>query len=212
MGRIWIIATVHKDKGAADAVALADILKRRSPDVVFLETPPGQMEHYFSKQSLESQALKILSKHQSIDLIPVDIHVMDKAGMLTFHKLFDFLENHGDEVARSIDAHICSRTRSQGFSFLNSIDYIEAQAELEMQDDCIVQTNGDEAIQDLHAKWKEAQSSREHAMIENIASYCQSRQFDSACFLVGAAHIRSLRGIIERSKDGFIDVEWTFSV
>ncbi len=212
MGRISVIATVHKDNGAADSEALADILILTSPDVIFLETPPGQMEHYFSKQSLESRAIQILSKHQPIDLIPVDIHVMDKAEMLSFHKLFDFLENYGGDVARSLNERNLYSTRSQGFSFLNSTDYMESQAELERLYDYIVQTKGDGIIQGLHEKWKEAQSSREHAMIGNIACYCKSQNFDHAVFLVGAAHIRSLRGMIERNKDDFIDTEWRFSV
>lgn len=103
MGKISVIATVHKDNGAADSAALGDILKRISPDVIFLETPPGQMEHYFSKRSLESRAIQILSKYQSIDLIPVDIHVMDNAEILNFHRLFEFLGLHGGEVAQSIE-------------------------------------------------------------------------------------------------------------
>lgn len=212
MGMISVIGTVHKDNGAADFKALADILKFISPDVIFLETPPGQMEHYFSKQSLESRAIQVLSKHQPIDIIPVDIYVVDKAEMLSFHKLFDFLEKHGSEVARSIDEHILSSTRSQGFSFLNSADYIESQAELERLDDYIVKTKGDEVLQGLYEKWKEAQSIREQAMLRNIAFYCKNRNFDHAVFLVGAAHIRSLRGMIERSKEDFIDTEWRFNV
>ncbi|PNE02942.1 hypothetical protein A15D_01551 [Alcanivorax sp. MD8A] len=212
MGIISVIATVHRDNGAADSEALADILKLVSPDVIFLETPPGQMEHYFSKETLESRAIQILSKHQPIDLIPVDIHVMDKAEMLIFDRLFDFLENYGVEVARSIHERIYSSTRSQGFSFLNSTDYIESQSGLERLDDHIVETKGDEIIQGLYEKWKEAQASREHAMIANIAYYCKSQNFDHAVFLIGAAHIRSLRGMIERSKGDFIDTEWRFSV
>ena len=212
MGKISVIATVHKDNGAADSTALGDILKRISPDVIFLETPPGQMEHYFSKRSLESRAIQILSKHQSIDLIPVDIHVMDNVEILNFHRLFEFLGRHGGEVARSIGAYIFSNTRSHGFSFLSSTDYIEAQAELERLDGYIVETKGDELIQSLYERWKEVQSSREHAMIGNIASYCRSQNFDHAVFLVGAAHICSLRDMIERSKGDFADSAWRFSV
>lgn len=212
MGRISVIATVHKDNGAADAVALADILKRKSPDVVFLEIPPAEMEHFFSKRSLESRAIELLSKHQPIDLFPVDIQVMDEAEMRIFHRLFDFLEDFGGEVSRSIDTHILSCTRSHGFSFLNSTGYIEAQDELEFRDSYIVQAKGDEIIQSLHAKWKSVHSGRERAMIENIAYYCKSRHFDHAVFLVGAAHVRSLRCIIESSKDTFVDTEWVFGV
>lgn len=89
---------------------------------------------------------------------------------------------------------------------------MEAEAGLEKLDGHIVQTKGDKIIRSLYEKWKEVQSSREHAMIGNIASYCKSQNFDHAVFLVGAAHICSLRDMIERSKDDFADSEWRFSV
>ena len=210
MGKITAIGTVHRDNGAANALALASILQSKSPKVIFLETPAAKMVHYFSKPSLESRAIALLSKHQSVDLVPVDIEVMGDAEILDFHRLFDFFKSHGNEDSQSIDRNIQSRTRSSGFYYLNSPDYIKAQTELEKQYDCLVESQGDEDINGLQLKWKAAHLRRERAMIENIASYCRVKNFDNAVFLVGAAHVRPLRCAIESKTFLFADVEWVF--
>lgn len=212
MNRITVIATVHKENGAANSQALALILKRIAPEIIFVETPKEEMEQYFSSAGLESRAIALLTKYQAVNLVPVDIQVMSKSGLLRFRKLFKLLDSCCDEMAQSIHEKILQRVSSCGFYYLNSPDYIEAQAELEMQDERLVESQGDRVIRDLYMEWKDVQSIRESGMIEKIASYCKNERFQNAVFLVGAAHIHSLRGRITDRAHLFNNVEWVYGV
>lgn len=212
MSRITVVATVHKQNGAADAPALANILRDTLPEVVFLETLAPDMERYFLQAGLESKAIKLLSKDQSIDLVPVDIQIMDEAEMLEFHKLFDFLDSITDDASQSINRRIQESTRSLGFAYLNSESYIEDQSELEKRDEFLVQSNGNLGIKNLYMNWKIAHLRREKAMIEKILNYCRGREFERAAFLVGAAHLHSLRHFVNEQVHISPDVEWCFGV
>ena len=212
MKKVTVIATVHKENGAANPQALALILKSVAPEVIFLETPKEEMERFFSVVGLESQAIGILSKYQPIDLVPVDTQIMRKAELTKFQKLFEFLDSGCDELALSMHKSILRRVRSDGFGFLNSQDYIEAQACVEMREEKLVESQGDQFIQALHVEWKSVHLRRENGMIERIASYCSSSCFENAVFLVGAAHIHSFRIQINDRCDLFNDVKWVYGV
>ena len=212
MGTITVIATVHKENGAADALSLANILRALTPEVIFLETLAPNMEQYFLQGGLESKAIALLSKKQSVDLVPVDIQIMDEAEMVEFRRLFNFLESIMDNAYRSADSRIQESTRSLGFAYLNSQKYIEDQSELESTDEILVQSKGSPDIKDLHRKWKNAHLSRETAMVEKILKYCRGRNFEHAAFLVGAAHLYSLQHYIRENAHLFSDLEWSFGV
>ena len=212
MKRVIVMATVHRENGAANSKALADILKRIKPELIFLETSKEEMNGFFSEDSLEGLAITLLAKYQAIELVPVDVQVMHKNELLRFHRLSEFLDSCCDEISQSAYREIQMRVSSDGFYFLNSPDYIEMQAGLEALDERLVESRGDYPIRMLHAEWKSAQSYRENWMIERIAMYCQSGRFDSAVLLVGAAHIHSLRSQIKERSHLFNDVEWVYGI
>lgn len=115
-------------------------------------------------------------------------------------------------MAQSIHENIHKRVNSFGFYYLNSQDYVEAQAALQIQDERLVESVVDRIIRDLHTEWKNAQSSREVAMIERIATYFNNENFQNAVFVVGAAHIYSLRRLIDDRSCLFKNVEWVYGI
>ena len=78
-----------------------------------------------------------------------------------------------------------------GFEFLNSLECINLQEEMRALESLVLNNN------DLDKVVKADIETYEKPMIRNINSYCNNNHFNSAIFMCGAAHRKS---IIEKTK------------
>lgn len=81
-----------------------------------------------------------------------------------------------------------------GFNFLNSLESTKLQEEMRMEELRILNNVelGKEADVDI--------DEYENSMLRNIYSYCKNSQFNSAIFMCGAAHRKSIIEKIDKLK------------
>ncbi|WP_282163227.1 hypothetical protein [Ulvibacterium marinum] len=93
---IYLISTVHKEKGNCTSESLFEILNKIKPDVVFCEASPEMFESFkrgLIYSSLELNSIEKLSRHHSFSFVAVDSF---PAPSLNFRKqvkeLFDLID------------------------------------------------------------------------------------------------------------------------
>ena len=85
MKEITLIGTIHKENGAATSFTLCDILKRISPEVIFLEVSNNDFIHFCRKrdrQNLESIAVAHYVSFSKVELVPVDQIIADEISFI----------------------------------------------------------------------------------------------------------------------------------
>ena len=85
-----------------------------------------------------------------------------------------------------------SLASEHGFQFLNSAQSIRLQEEMRMFENHLLTDSelNKTAIEDIDAY--------ENSMIRNIYSYCRNSQFDTAIFMCGVAHRKSIIEKVEK--------------
>jgi len=97
-----------------------------------------------------------------------------------------------------------SLTAEHGFKFLNSADSIKLHEEMRMLERRLL--NGNE----IDKVANEDIDEYEKSMIRNIYSYCKTNKFNTAVFMCGVAHRKSIIEKIEEYKaQEKIDLNWT---
>ena len=207
MHQITLISTVHEEIGKCNSDELCEIIEKISPDVIFLEALGNTYSDYdklmFSSfgvfhRKLEISAIQKYGVNNSFEYVPV----LDNGLSDSFDKKYDMVcENR--ELQKLID-NLKSLTAEHGFKFLNSIDSIKLHEEMRMLERRILNESEIEkvAIQDI--------DEYENSMIRNIYSYCKTNTFNTAVFMCGVAHRKSIIEKIEKRKaQEDIDLSWT---
>lgn len=189
MYNITLISTVHKEIGKCNADELCDIIRKINPEVVFLEALEGTYSNYdnlaFSSfgvyhNKLEVKALQKYCRDKTFAYVPV----LDNGMPETFEKKYSIVcEN---KKLQNLIARFNSLTQEFGFQFLNSVESIDLHEEMRMLESHILNNNEvDEAAnRDIDAY--------ENSMIRNIYSYSKNNKFDTAIFMCGSAHRKSI--------------------
>jgi hypothetical protein len=207
MHHITFISTIHKEIGKCNPEELYKIIEIISPEVIFLEAIEetySKYEHYlFSTyeqfhNKLEISAIQRFNKNHTFQYVPVcDIGLSE-----AFNKKIEFVSQY-KELQKLID-NFNFLAKENGFDFLNSLECINLQEEMRIMESHIFNnTEMDKIIKsDIEAY--------EEPMIQKILSYCKINNFESAIFMCGAAHRRSIIEKIEKSKiDEQVKVSWT---
>jgi hypothetical protein len=189
MHNIIFISTIHKEIGKCNAEELYRIIKRLSPEVIFLEavdeTYSTYEHHLFSTygvyhQKLELSAIQKYHQTHSFEYVPVCENYLSEA----FHQKNKIVcENRDLQIL--IDKSI-SFAATYGFNFLNSLESMNLQEEMRMLESQIL------ASSDLDKIVRADIEVYENPMIQNIYSYCKTHKFDKAVFMCGAAHRKSI--------------------
>nr|WP_293295888.1 hypothetical protein [Allomuricauda sp.] len=207
MGHITFISTIHKEIGKCNAKELYKIINKLSPEVIFLEAVDetySEYEHYlFSTygvyhRKLEISAIQKYHYNSSFQYVPVCENGLSDA----FHtKIKLVCQNR--ELQKLID-NFNYLASENGFEFLNSLECINLQEEMRALESRIVNNNEMDKIvkADIEAY--------ENPMIQNIQKYCNNNHFNSAIFMCGAAHRKSIIQKIENPKaEKQINLSWT---
>ena len=206
MYNITFISTIHKEIGKCNSEELYKIIKKLSPEVIFLEaveeTYSTYDHHLFSEygvyhKKLEISAIQKYHTNTTFEYVPVCENGLSSA--------FDKKNNmvcQIKEFQKLID-NFNSLAAEHGFKFLNSLDCINLQEEMRVFESRILDGN------DLDKIVKADIDAYENPMIRNIYSYCNDKHFSSAIFMCGAAHRKSIIERIEKSKtDAQVNVTW----
>jgi hypothetical protein len=208
MHNIIFISTIHKEIGECTAEELYKIIKKLSPEVIFLEAVEDSYtsyEHYnfttygVFHRRLEISAIQKYHQTNFFEYVPVCVN-----------SLSDAFQKKNDIVCKNRDLQILieksiSFAATCGFNFLNSLESMNLQEEMRVLESQILKDR------ELDRIVKADIEAYEVPMIQNIYSYCKNHQFDSAVFMCGAAHRKS---IIEKVKQfqaiESIKLNWTF--
>ncbi len=206
MHNITFISTMHEETGKCNAYELYNILKKESPEVVFLEALKSTYSNYdktmFSSfgvyhRKLEIEAIQKYSNDSSIEYVPV----LDSGLSDLFNNKYERICEYSQfqEMLNEFN----SLAEMKGFQFLNSQLSIMLHQKMRMLENLLLNHNElNEAVNaDIDAY--------ENSMLRNIYSYCRINRFEKAVFMCGSAHRQS---IIEKirifnSKEK-MDINW----
>ena len=96
-----------------------------------------------------------------------------------------------------------SLAAEHGFKFLNSIDSIKLHEEMRMLERRLLNES------EIHKVANEDIGAYENTMIRNIYSYCSGSKFNTAIFMCGVAHRKSIIEKLKKYKaQEEIDLSW----
>ena len=206
MNQITLISTIHEEIGKCNADELCEILEKISPEVIFLEALEKTYSEYdkmlssfgiFPKR-LEIRAILKYSINASFEYIPV----LDNELSDSFEEKFRPVSEK-KEWQKLLD-NFNSLAEEHGFEFLNSVESIILHEEMRMLERRILNESeiNKVAIDDIDAY--------EYSMIRNIYTYCKTNKFNTAIFMCGVAHRKSIIEKIEEFKaQEEIDLNWS---
>lgn len=203
MSTITLIATGHKENGLCNSKELFKIIEQISPDVIFEEIPPGKFEAVYvgtRQASLEVKTIKAyLQKYPDVHHYPVDLDIE-----LAIEKEIKFevdgiplICNHFSPEYNYLDRQMSYWTEFGGLPFLNSDrcseiilrkTFLEKQILETLRKDDKHSNMDHETLSQAYKLWIGQNDDRENEMLRNIYSYMETKKYNRALFLVGAAH------------------------
>lgn len=208
MQTIILINTRHEEIGMCNAKELCKIIKKSSPDVIFLEALENTYSNYdqmrFSSfgvyhEKLEIKAMQLYSQNASFVYVPV----LDDGLSDTFQKKYSLICNNHE--FKSLVDNYNSLANHNGFKFLNSIESTNLQDDMRKLESVLLYGS------EIEMEFNNSIEIYENTMIENIYSYCKNNHFNTAIFLCGVAHRKSIIEKIENlqtTKE--IKLNWKF--
>jgi hypothetical protein len=207
MYNIIFISTIHEDTGKCSAEELFKIINKLSPEVVFLEALDDTYKEYEKSnfmlfgvyhKKLEISAIQRYSLNKDFKYVPV----LDKGLSDSFKEKYNLVCNNS-EFQRLFDS-FNSLAEMNGFDFLNSVESIKLQEEMRATESHLL--NGHE----FDRAAKDDINVYEDSMIRNIYSYCKKNYFNSAIFMCGVAHRKSIiEKIGKQNSQEQIKLNWT---
>jgi hypothetical protein len=193
MHNIILISTVHKAIGNCNADELSKIIQRISPEVVFLEALDETYSKYKKSlflsfgvyhEQLEISAIQKCGINTPFEYVPVlDIGISD-----AFDRKYNIVCKNS-EWQKLID-NFNDLTSENGFGFLNSFEGIKLQEQMRILESRLL-------TDEVGKAFNKEIDAYENSMIHNIYSYCKDKHFDTAIFMCGVAHRKS---ILEKTK------------
>ncbi len=207
MCHITFISTIHKEIGKCNADELYKIIAKISPEVIFLEaideTYSGYDEFLFSTygeyhKKLELSAIQKYSHYNSFQYVPVCETGLSDA----FHEKIKLVcQNRALQEMIDNFNYLAAKN---GFEFLNSLDCINHQEEMRALERQILNNS------EMDKKINEDIEAYENPMISNIYQFFKHNYFNSAIFMCGAAHRKSIIEKIENHKKvEQVNLTWT---
>lgn len=189
MYNITFISTVHEEIGKCNADELHKIIEQINPEVVFLEA----LEETYSKYE-DSLFLSFGVYHKKLEICAIQkyycnasfkyIPVLDNELSDAFDKKYRIVcENI--EWQKLLD-NFNSLANENGFQFLNSVESIKLQEEMRMLENRLLNDS------EINKATNESIDAYENSMMRNIYSYGRNRQFNTAIFMCGVAHRKSI--------------------
>lgn len=206
MCTITLVSTIHKEYGNCNSNELLKIIENICPDVIFLEALEDSYSKYdkmmFSqfgvyKERLELKAIQKYSQNHAFEYVPVlDITLSNE-----FEIKVEIVSENKD-FQKLLDNYYLLELKD-GFQFLNSEKSILLQEEM--------RELGNQIVDDktLLQKVNVNLDAYENSMLRNIYSFCKEKSFNTAIFMCGVAHRKSIIDKIkECKKNEDIKLNW----
>ena len=205
---IYLVSTVHREKGSCTSERLFEILNKIKPDVVFCETSQQLFEDFkkgLIHSSLEFNAIEKLSRYHSFSFVAIDSF---PAPSLIFRKqaeeLFHII-NQDEKFSKAWKKNN-ENTHLYGFEYLNSDESIQVFDEMSEREKNVISQLENLEYKNVYKNWLSVIDNRENEMLENINSYVKNNEFETAVFLFGAAHRQAIFNKIKVNKN--IQLKW----
>lgn len=209
---IYLISTVHKEKGNCTSESLFEILNRIKPDVVFCEVSPKMFESFkegLIHTSLELNSIEKLSKYHSFSFVAIDSYPAPDLNFRNqINELFDIIDK--DKKFSNAWRKNNENTHLFGFEYLNSDESIQLFDEMAKRGKIITTQLDNLEYKNVYEKWLSFQDNRENEMVKNINSYAKNNEFENAVFLCGSAHRKTISNKIKEKKN--IQLKWNFEL
>lgn len=205
MQTITLISTLHEEKGNCNAEELCKIIEKLNPDVIFLEALESTYSEYdklrFSEfgiyhNKMEIKAMQLYSQNASFDYVPVLHDGLTDA----FDNKFNLVCI--DQEFETLVKYYNSLAIRNGFKFLNSIESMNLQDEMRNFESLYFKGS------EIEIEFNKSIDIYENSMIANIYSYCKENYFNTAIFLCGVAHRKSIIEKIQSKEE--IKISWAF--
>jgi hypothetical protein len=209
---IYLISTVHKEKGNCTSESLFEILNKIKPDVVFCETSQQLFESFkkgLIQSSLEFNSIEKLSRYHSFSFVAIDSF---PAPSSIFRKqvkeLFDIINQ--DEKFSNAWKKNNENTHLFGFEYLNSEENIQVFDEISEREKIVITQLDNLEYKNVYKRWLNVLDNRENEMLENINSYVENNDFENAVFLCGSAHRKAIFNKIKVNKN--FQLKWNLEL
>lgn len=203
MHKMTLVCSVHNAIGTCNVEQLVKILREIEPEVVFQEVRSSQ------EKSLEALAVAEYCKFKLCNQVHVDDLNLPSDAFETKHHLdsgFDYVAECSEEY-QLLKYENITRTSQYGFSYLNSVDSVQAIARMEEVEDEIMGGKAADALR----WWRQFMYDREVEMMRTIYSHCRKHAFDTGVFLVGAGHRTGIAKQIDSFSEREPDlIAWNF--
>ena len=216
MHSITLIATGHSERGVCNSNELYKIIESIAPEVIFEEVPENKFDALYKgllKESLEVTTIKKYLKKYPVAHFPVDLEINEIAykGFKPYaKKMFDTINQHSPEY-NNLSFQQDFLIEHYGFAYLNNDQFGQLfKRKLELEEYVIKMLN-DDILSQAYKTWLDIIDRRENEMIKKIYNYSDLNRYDSALFLVGAAHRKPIIDKIpefEKSNSGKLN--WNF--
>lgn len=186
---------MHEEKGRCNSFELCKILERLNPDVIFLEALEKTYSAYDKLMfksfgvlhgKLEIRAIQEYSLKSSFEYVPVLDNGFPNS-VLKKHKIL-----HSYKTYKTSFDRLNFIASNKGFRFLNSQECISLHEEMRKMESKLLNDT------ELEDRSKLDMERYENSMLRNIYSYCEENSFESAVFLCGSGHRKS---IIDKTKE-----------
>lgn len=208
MQNITIIGTRHEKLGSCNSYELFTIIESLKPEVIFEELPPSYFDQYYTsknKSNLESIAIEMyLNRFKAIQIL---VDSEDIPQETFFNDYNTIVKNIVESMtAESLNYSSIIETQiknieNKGFAYLNSLDNIKANLQLNHIIEFFLKSSNNASLNTISQSWRKINETRENTMLNNIYHYCEMNEFERAIFTVGSAHLISLKEKIEIRKD-----------
>lgn len=215
MYNITLVNTAHDEKGNCNIQELYNIINNIMPEIIFEEIPPSAFDSYYkekTRNSLESDAIiKYLEKHEC-EHISVDLDFIPPKSFFDAHEnVHRRIEARSNIYKKILDTHSFYRDL-YGFKYLNSVECINLDIELNKEIETVLQILNNEKLYEANKSWNELMDKRENEMLKNIYLYSRNNKFDKGLFLIGSGHRDTIINKIKNySKVEEIVINWNYS-
>ncbi|PXX23722.1 hypothetical protein [Arenibacter sp. ARW7G5Y1] len=207
---IYLISTVHSEKGNCTSKSLFEILHKIKPDVIFCEASTKMYEEFkigLNQSSLELNAIKKLCEFHSFYFLPVDTDPPLSSNIRNqFEEIKTSLKK--DEIFTTIWSKKEEHTKLFGFKYLNSDDNNKLFDKILKRINYVIPRLSNSEYKITYKKWLHFHDSRENTMLENINSFVENNELENAVFLCGSAHRKSITNKIKEKKNTRLN--WNF--
>lgn len=209
---IYLISTVHKEKGHCNSESLFEILNKIKPEVIFCETSQQMFESFrkgIIQSSLEFNSIEKLSRYHSFSFVAVDSF---PAPSIDFRKQVQILFHMIDQDEKYSNAWRKNneKTHLVGFEYLNSDESIQIFNEMNERERYVINQMDNLEYKKVYGSWLNIIDKRENEMLENINSYVEVNEFKNAVFLCGAAHRKAFFNKFQVKKN--VRIKWNFEL